>query len=73
VLFLSRCSRQRGKDHGKNKQCAEKRPHRWIGSSARFHLAFPEIQENVTPLFRHFDTAVRVAAFFDDSAFLRKA
>jgi len=56
-LFFSRSSRQREKDCGNNKQCAEKRPHRWIGSSPRFHGAFPEFQENVTPSFRHFGTA----------------
>jgi hypothetical protein len=64
ALFLSRSSRQREKDHGKNKQCADKRPHRWIGSSPRFHGAFPEFQENVTPSIRHFGTALRVTGFF---------
>jgi hypothetical protein len=63
ALFLRRSSRQREKDHGQNKQCAEKRPHRWIGSSSPFHGTF-EFQENVTPSFRHFGTTVRVTGFF---------
>jgi hypothetical protein len=64
TLFFSRSSRQRGKDHGKNKQCAEKRPHRWIGWSPRFHGAFSEFQENVAQSFRHFGTGGRVTCLF---------
>jgi hypothetical protein len=47
ALLFSRGSRQWAKHRYEDEQCAENRPHRWIGSSPRFHSALPNFRKTL--------------------------